>query len=217
MTPGLLPITARRRVGVALVWMIGGSSMVMALLLIMNTYISSPEPAQALAPATFNVERDKPQPPPRPKPRRERPRDSSRRVAAPAAPQLSGSLSGMSFGIPAFDVRDITAMDESVLGSARDIVMTEDSVDSPPRARQRSQVDYPRRARERGITGYVTMNLLINADGEVERVNVLESEPAGVFDDAAVASVSAWRFDPATYKGIPVKLWAKQTLRFDLK
>ena len=39
---------------------------------------------------------------------------------------------------------------------------------------------------------------------------------SGVFDDIAVASVKRWKFKPAEYQGKPVKIWAKQKIRFEL-
>jgi periplasmic protein TonB len=45
---------------------------------------------------------------------------------------------------------------------------------------------------------------------------VLESQPAGVFDAAAVAGVQQWRFEPASYRGENVRVWARQRVRFDL-
>jgi protein TonB len=50
----------------------------------------------------------------------------------------------------------------------------------------------------------------------VEKVKVLESQPAGVFDEVAVSGVQTWKFEPASYKGENVRVWAKQRVRFDL-
>ena len=63
--------------------------------------------------------------------------------------------------------------------------MTEDAVDAPPRAVRRVAPAYPSGARRRGQTGYVTLTLTIGADGRVQAVRVVESVPAGVFDDVA--------------------------------
>jgi protein TonB len=45
---------------------------------------------------------------------------------------------------------------------------------------------------------------------------VLEAQPAGVFDDVAVAGVQTWKFEPATYRGENVRVWATQRVRFNL-
>jgi protein TonB len=62
----------------------------------------------------------------------------------------------------------------------------------------------------------VKLNLLINTDGEVEKARILEAEPRGVFEDSATAAVSRWRFEPPRYNGEPVKMWFKQTVKFEL-
>ena len=62
----------------------------------------------------------------------------------------------------------------------------------------------------------VTVSLLVAADGSVERAKVVAAEPPGVFDAAALDAVRAWRFEPASYGGKPVKVWARQVVRFGL-
>ena len=113
---------------------------------------------------------------------------------------------------------DDTGMDDALLGDiGKDVVMTGESVDVKPKPAQRSAMEYPKAARKNGVTGYVLMNLLISKNGRVEKVKVLQSEPAGVFDEVAEAGVRGWNFTPAQYKGQPVKVWAKQKIRFDLQ
>jgi protein TonB len=113
---------------------------------------------------------------------------------------------------------DDMGMDDSLLGDVgKDVVMTGESVDVAPKPAQRSAMEYPKAARKNGITGFVLMNLLISKEGQVEKIKVLQSEPAGVFDEAAEAGVRGWTFTPAQYQGEPVKVWAKQKIRFDLQ
>jgi len=95
--------------------------------------------------------------------------------------------------------------------------MSEDSVDVAPQPSERTAMAYPKKARRAGVSGYVTMNLLISKEGNVEKVKVLQSQPAGIFDDVAVNGVKTWKFKPAQYKGEAVKVWAKQKVRFDLQ
>ena len=207
-----------RRQLVAIVWMIGGSSLMFALLLIMNEYIAAPRPAGQTVSTAFEVARPKPkQDKKRRKPQRQRRKRESRRAPQPMAPRLGASLAGMDFGLPAFDASRIGSVTDEVLGSMQDVVMTEDSVDTAPMPRKRGGVEYPKQARAKGIEGYVTLSMLIGTGGDVERVKILEAQPAGVFDEAAVRAVKTWRFDPAMYQGQPVKIWARQTVRFDLR
>ncbi|MBU1657866.1 energy transducer TonB [bacterium] len=157
----------------------------------------------------------KPKPKPKPEPKK-KPEPSKPKRTAPA-PTLSSSLSGIDTGLDAFMSNELN-MDESLLGDvSKNMVMSEDSVDSAPQPTQRSAMEYPKQARKMGVSGYVLMNLLVNKEGEVEKVKVLESEPEGIFDEAAIEGVKSWQFKPAQYKGEAVKVWAKQKIRFDLQ
>jgi protein TonB len=46
----------------------------------------------------------------------------------------------------------------------------------------------------RRCRGYVVVGYDVSVDGQVGNVHVIESNPPGVFDAAAVAAVGAWRF-----------------------
>lgn len=129
---------------------------------------------------------------------------------------LDSSLGGLDLGIPGFNADDLGNLTGDLLGSASDVVMTDDSVDDPPRPMQQSPMTYPPRAKAKGIEGYVMLSLLISPTGEVERIKVLESQPSGLFEAVAIAGVKSWRFEPATYQGEAVRVWAKQRVRFDL-
>ena len=128
---------------------------------------------------------------------------------------LDAGLSGLNFGLPQFDASEL-GQGNDLLGEGGDVVMTDDTVDVAPRPLLQTPMTYPPRARAQGVTGYVVLSLLIGPTGQVERVRVLEAQPAGVFDDVAVAGVQGWRFEPATYRGENVRVWATQRVRFDL-
>jgi len=53
---------------------------------------------------------------------------------------------------------------------------------------------YPQDALLSGATGKVDMDFRIDADGHVRDVRVLHAQPAGVFEQAAVAALRQWRF-----------------------
>lgn len=131
-----------------------------------------------------------------------------------APPSLASSLTGSSFGLGQFEFLADGA--NGLLGDPGDVVMTEDTVDEIPRASYRPPLKYPDYARKRGLGGYVLLNLLVDKTGNVQDVRLLNSEPAGVFDQVAMESVKEWSFDPATYKGSPVKVWVKQRIAFNL-
>ena len=199
-----------------LIAMCCGTALVFGSILFMNGASEDPKSDPALANSGIVVERKE-----KPKPRKvvrkqERPKPAPRRSAAPPSAGLAGNLSGLDLGLPDFGGDELGNLAGDLLGDAGDVVMTDDSVDVAPRPIAQGPMIYPTRAKAQGITGYVVLSLLISPTGQVEKVKVLESQPSGIFDDTAVAGVQGWRFEPASYQGESVRVWAKQKIRFDL-
>ena len=212
---GALDSGAWRRWAAGLLSMAAGTVLVVGTLLVINRMSEGPD-RQDLSPETsFAVEKKQTPPPPKPQRREPPPR---RRSTEPAPPMvnLDSSLSGIDFGLPGFESGDLNDLKDQLLGDTRDVVMTDDSVDSPPRPTYQAPLSYPKQARARGVEGYVVLSLLISATGEIEKMQVLEASPMGVFDQAALEGVRNWRFEPAQYQGRNVKVWARQRVRFDL-
>jgi protein TonB len=197
---------------------LAGTAMVFGLLLVMNEPSDlSDDVEERTAVAMEIAPRPKPSSP-KPTPRR-RPRPSAPRPAAPPppVPAAAAGLSSVSLGMPTASV-DVGAQTAGkLLGDVKTSVMTEDAVDSKPRPTRRVSATYPPRARAQGVTGWVKMSLLISDRGTVDRIKVLRADPPGVFEEAAQTAVREWQFEPATYDGEPVKVWATQTIRFELK
>jgi TonB family protein len=53
---------------------------------------------------------------------------------------------------------------------------------------------YPKAAEVQGLEGHIRIEFDVTPAGDVVEPIVTESEPAGVFDDAALAAVSRWRY-----------------------
>ena len=53
----------------------------------------------------------------------------------------------------------------------------------------------------KGVTGWVDVEFTVNIDGSVTDIRVLDSQPKGTFDDAAMHAVHNWLFIPATLDG----------------
>ena len=76
---------------------------------------------------------------------------------------------------------------------------------------------YPPAAKAEGIEGYVVIRYDVTAQGAVANPEVVEAEPEGVFEEAALASIAQWRFRPATVGGEAVETsGVVSTLRFRL-
>lgn len=199
-----------------LLWMTGGVLLVVASIIFMNQQAVKPEGEDAIVGTGVQVQRKERPPQAKPLTRREAPKRRSARPAPTPLVGLDGGLAGLDFGLPQFDDAGLDDMAGSLLGEDREVVMTDDSVDVPPRPLLQTPMQYPPRAKASGVTGYVILSLLIGPTGQVEKVKVLEAQPAGVFDEVAAAGVQAWKFEPASYKGAAVRVWATQKVRFDL-
>jgi TonB family protein len=72
---------------------------------------------------------------------------------------------------------------------------------------------YTDEARQNRISGIVIAETEIDKTGEVRKVVILKPLPFGL-DDAAIAAVRHWRFDPATVDGKPVDAIFNMTVQF---
>ena len=83
-----------------------------------------------------------------------------------------------------------------------------DAVDkTPPSSRQDTQSlnppKYPAEALANDVSGKVVLLVDIDAQGNPTAVAVKSSQPAGVFDQAAMDAVRDWKFEPAMEDGRP--------------
>lgn len=200
---------------IGLVCTLLGTPATIGAALAMNRLGASREPERRMREVAFEVA--SPPKPPRPKeeqPERKTPPRRASSRAAPPAPSLAAELPGVDLDLAAFRPEGLSAVDERVLGDLEDVVHTESTVDRRPVARVTSPIEVPAGARARNQSGRVLLSLLIGADGAVKRVKVLEADPPGVFEEAAIRSVSTWVFEPATYRDRPVEVWATLPVEF---
>lgn len=148
---------------------------------------------------------------------RPRNRGAAKHQIAPL-PDLGSGPGGLNIMIPEYQAEDLGASSKDLLdGLNEEMTMTSETVDELPRIKFQEAITYPPRARKMNIEGRVILNLLIDKSGAVEKIKIVEAQPANVFEKAAVDSVRRWRFEPATYKNRPVKVWATLPLDFKLE
>lgn len=78
----------------------------------------------------------------------------------------------------------------------------------------RMPATYPAKAKMRGIEGYVTARLSIGADGSVVQVEVIDANPAGIFEREAIRAMYRYKFKPKVVDGVAVEQQATQTIDF---
>ena len=201
--------------GAAIVSMIIGPILVFGLVLVMNRYASDVDQVKAPKSTQLDIVKQI-KPKPKKKTRKVKPKRVRKTARAPAPFKgLGSSLSGIDLGLPGLG-GGLDDLNSGLLGNSGASVMTEDLVDVAPKPKSRGAFKYPASAKKKGIKGYVVLSLLIDENGRVDQVQVLESSPQGVFDESALNGINSWRFEPAKYEGKKVKVWAKQKIRFDL-
>ncbi len=77
------------------------------------------------------------------------------------------------------------------------------------------KVEYPEEARCNSIEGTVLVGALIDVDGSIVRIGVLEAE-SDLLSAAAIKAVSATVFTPARTDNRPVRAWVRILFRFSL-
>ncbi len=63
---------------------------------------------------------------------------------------------------------------------------------------------YPAQARDQGIEGYVVVEFRVDADGATRDAQVVEAQPPGVFEAAALRAVGRYKYKPRVEAGVPV-------------
>lgn len=78
--------------------------------------------------------------------------------------------------------------------------------------------EYPRRAAQRGIEGYVIVEYTVTKLGTVRDPVVIEAQPPGVFDEAAIKSALKYKYKPRVVDGEPIDVAGVRTIiRFQLE
>lgn len=173
---------------------------------------------------TINTTALPPPPPPPPPIRPPEPvrRDAPRPQMETAPPRLTPLALSLSLGTAMGGLQGDFFADFALAGlaaapDAGAYIFEINELDEPPRAVAQLPPLYPAQARLRRIEGYVTLVYVVGADGRVGTLDITESEPAGLFDEAARQAVRRWRFEPGRRAGEAVPVRVQQRLSFQLE
>jgi protein TonB len=200
--------------------------------LVKGLAMAAPQPPEVVvmasiisAPVIAPENKAEPAPPkPQPKPQVEKPKQQplavkpkkaadkpADRVVAPApapAPEKVASA-------PVESAKETTAQVASGAPAKGEVSQTEvqptlvGSGDAP-------KVEYPALSRRMGEEGTVIVRLQVGVNGEVMDVRVEKSSGYPRLDAAALSGVRKARFRPGSRGGVPVVMWARQPIRFNL-
>ncbi len=129
----------------------------------------------------------------------------------PETPRMAFSAGGLDNNVaqlaPVVDARGAMSRMSMTAGSDRDVIPL---VRVPP--------DYPARAQSRGLEGWVQVRFTITPTGTVKDPVVVNAEPKGMFDDAALKAIARWRYNPRVEGGVAVERVGVETIiRFQLE
>jgi len=97
-------------------------------------------------------------------------------------------------------------------GDETPMVLTHASFRRPP-----TPPAYPARARELGMEGEVVVRCLLDRDGTPGSVTLARSSGHALLDQAALAAVRLWAFEPGRRGGVPVPAVIQIPVRFALR
>lgn len=92
-----------------------------------------------------------------------------------------------------------------------------DQLDQLPTLSYQVAPIYPYRAKRMNMHGHVKISFQVASDGTVNQVEILESEPQGIFDDAVLQAVAKWRYQPGELMGESVTTRMVKTIVFNLE
>jgi TonB family protein len=84
-----------------------------------------------------------------------------------------------------------------------------------PRLLDRVEASYPEEARKQGLTGTVSIRLVVGTDGRVTSATVVKGAGHG-FDESALEAARKLRFAPGTRDGTPVAVQIDYEVHFEL-
>ena len=91
-----------------------------------------------------------------------------------------------------------------------------DDLDKQPRATTQPMPKYPRALMRKKISGFVKLMFIVDENGKVQDIEVVEASHKE-FADAAVDAVKRWKFEPGTKNGEKVRTRVRIPLPFNVK
>ncbi len=76
--------------------------------------------------------------------------------------------------------------------------------------------EFPSKALAQRVSGTVTIEYIVDTNGDPRDVRVVEATPPGVFDHAALTAVKRWHYEPVVANGAPVEVPVRTAIRFEL-
>ena len=129
-------------------------------------------------------------------------------------PRLSG---GIPVVAPVKDDPVVASAPETMDGLDFDGIMDQDAVDVIPVPRFKAAPRYPYRAKRMGREGTVKVRFLVDKEGNVSDVRIVEASAPGFFEEAVIEAVSSWKYAPGELMGRQVATLVTTMVEFKLE
>jgi len=201
----------------------------------------TPHPITPPRPLTISLispEAEKPQPAPQPKPQprpapRPQPPESVSAKPLPPPPVLTAKPTPASAPQPMIEDVPVPLVEPKPVPEpvpapeplpapvAEEVGKPAPAPPTPPRQADylaNPKPHYPPLSRRLGEAGTVRLNILVNPDGSVARLELAQSSGYSRLDRSAMDTVqSSWKFEPARQDGKPVAAWVIVPIQFTLR
>jgi len=138
------------------------------------------------------------------------------RVGALRAPPPSPRASAAPAAEPSASTAPATSAPRADSAANATAPIARARVAAQPRYKTNPEPPYPVVARRRGQAGVVMLSVRVDAQGRAESVAVLASSGFAALDEAAVAAVKDWEFEPGRLGDEPVASQVEVPIRFEL-
>lgn len=141
-------------------------------------------------------------------------KDSLQMTMQPESETLVANLSR-----PAGNIRELEKETASRVEDddvPHDSIYKPNEVDKKPKLVRSNALIYPEGAKRQDIDGWVVLQFIVDAKGRTEDAEVLDADPKGFFEEAALDAVEKYKFRPAEKNGKEVDCIVKQRIRFKL-
>lgn len=157
-----------------------------------------PEPEEEPPPEKPPEEEKKPEP--LKKPELSKPRQSELRLDMPTIdfeinPRLAGTIPVANFNR----------------------TFSEGELDSIPVPTYKMAPQYPYRAKRLNISGHVKVRFLVDREGNVKNIEIVEAEPPGIFEKSVMKALASWKYSPGELTGEKVDTIVSTTIVFNLE
>ena len=92
-----------------------------------------------------------------------------------------------------------------------------DDLDAIPVPSFKTNPRYPYRAKRLGLEGEVKIRFLVDKEGTVSDITIVEATPPEIFDKSVINAVSTWKYTPGELSGRQVATLVTTTILFKLE